>query len=213
MQGHLNAVGIIACVVVTGVTIALSRRRSMSSMHLALGVLSLLVTCFLVAIIAFHRCGLGQPFSQWLVPGLCCMVVVCAVERPWLRRIIAAVLMIAAVGLSHQYSDLVHEPEFAGRRTGYWEDLRSLDPLTEMLSKRQEGKLDAGWIRDLVPDLTEVERAVLADLKVKHRYSEFWHTWFSNLYHVDLVPADVWFTGGLITPSGRLEIRELDRRR
>ena len=62
-----------------------------------------------------HRCDLGQPFSQWLVPGVALIAVVACVYPVRLRRGLAAALAFTTVSLTLHFAALVHEPGFIGR--------------------------------------------------------------------------------------------------
>jgi len=69
---------------------------------------------FVSIMVSFHMCALGQPFQQWLVPGVALIAILALVGNRMWRRTTAAILVMFMLGLSLHYGGVVHGTDWVG---------------------------------------------------------------------------------------------------
>ena len=94
--------------------IAVSRKSRMpTGARTGLSLLAGLTYLFLVGSVR-HMCPRGQPLTQWLIPGVCMTVSLLCIGPTALRRSLVGAAMILGVGLTWNFIDVVHGPDFVG---------------------------------------------------------------------------------------------------
>jgi len=83
-----------------------------------------LIATVIAAVLVFtartfkHNCNLGQPYTQWAIPGLCIWVILLFVADRTFRSGCAALMTFAMVALCWHFMGLVHEPGWNGDPIG-----------------------------------------------------------------------------------------------
>ena len=151
-----------------------------------------------------HLCRAGLPFTQWLIPAMCIVLVGTFTRVIWLRRVVVVVLMLAALQLSFHFTSLVHMKGYTGNPSSgegvgrvYLRVLRE-DLVDSGLDTLQQ--FPSGWLRDIVDEELE-EHEIFEHLRSLGNISHLWHTWFTRIYRVTSTPADVWYPGGVLADS------------
>ena len=218
MQGSLHAIGLIACPVLVVAVIAVSKRAPLSVRRICIAVLVSLLAMFIADTVSVHACIAGQPLTQWLVPGLCMVAVLCSIESVACRAIAGSVLALLAIALSLQFSHLVHEPGFTGNPSEFLSARdRKIRLLAELIAFDTSDSYPQGWVREVLPlgSLPEDDRAAIADLlgqlDQRAKATHAWHTWLTGLYVTEPVHTDVWYLGGPPQEGAvSLELRDRD---
>lgn len=211
MAGSLNALGLIGVVALTLLAIFVRKPQRFNSRQFAMSVFLALPVVILAPLLTVHLCRAGQPFTQWLIPAMCIVLVGTFTCVTWLRRVVVVVLMVAAIQLSFHFTSLVHRKEYTGNpssgegvRRVYLRVL-SEDLVDSGLDTQQQ--FSPGWLRDIVDEELEVY-AIFEHLRSLGNVLHLWHTWFTRIYGITDVPADVWYPGGVMADSlEQIELR------
>ena len=112
VAGPLHAVLLILLMAATAVAVARASRMP-TGVRTGLSLLAGLTYLFLVGSLR-HMCPLGQPLTQWLIPGVCMTVSLLCIGATALRRTLAGAAMVLGVALTWNFIDVVHGPDFVG---------------------------------------------------------------------------------------------------
>ncbi len=204
MAGSLNALGLIGVVALTLLTLFVRKPQKCSSRQFAMSVFLASPVVILAPLLNLHLCRAGLPFTQWLIPAMCIVLVGTFARVNWLRRVVVVVLMVAAIQLSFHFTSLVHRRGYTGNpssndgvRRAYLHVLRE-DLVDSGLDTQQQ--FPSGWLRDIVDEELEVYEG-FEHLRSLGNVSHLWHTWFTRIYRVTSTPADVWYPGGVLADS------------
>lgn len=218
MLVQLHAALLLALPFATAVAIAVLARRNPTSRELGTAMIIALPAMLLVSLVNHHACGEGLPRGQWLVGGLCMLLVLAAVKPALWRRMLAGLLFVSMVGLSCHFTDIVHTSGWTGNPG--WEiransDRRSLQQAVGQLALNVEdpaATYDAGWLREL-PVWEDVKSLLREQYSPQRQFERAWHTGLTGLYRYTLVPQDVWYPGGIFKEAvGRIELRDRPER-
>jgi hypothetical protein len=113
MLGGLHWVLLVGILFATAVAVAKFAARPSAS-RIVLATLGGFLCAAISFGVALHRCGLGVPIGQWAIPSICVITAAMLIGKAWLRRGICCVAVLLAIGLSWQYSRVVHGPDFVG---------------------------------------------------------------------------------------------------
>lgn len=211
MAGSLNAFGLIGVVALTLLAIFVRKPQRRNSRQFAMSVFLALAVVVLAPLLTIHLCRAGQPLTQWLIPAMCIVLVGTFTRVNWLRRVVIVVLMVAAIQLSFDFTSLVHRRGYTGNpssgegvRRSYLHVLR--EHLVDSGLDTQQ-QFPSGWLRDIVDEELEIY-AGFEHVPSLGNVSHLWHTWFTRIYRVTGVPADVWYPGGVLADSlEQIELR------
>ena len=115
MAGTIHA--LLLLLIVAGSAFLLIRfgKRPPSLWRIGLAVGIGCVNGFFLGAMFVHACGAGQPFTQWLIPSLCLVLVwIFLGTRRILRWVLTFVFVVATFGLSQHYNGLVHGNQYTG---------------------------------------------------------------------------------------------------
>ena len=111
----VHAIVLGLCILVTELACGKERRVGAPGLQrIAMGVGAALVVAGAGFAVGLHRCDLGQPLQQWLIPAACVGCVVAYVQPRRARWRLAGVLGVLGVALSLHYGALVHGPTYVG---------------------------------------------------------------------------------------------------
>lgn len=202
---------IVVCVV------ARRRRRSRLVSFVCLGVA--LGLGFLCWLFNQHMCWEGNPVAQWFIPmPFLWLVLVCLADTR-LRRLTGLLIAVGMIGLSCQYTDIVHGERWTGSaRWGRLHQAVGGSTLRAIVAELAELPQDdptsyaAGWLRDL-PIAEHVNDLLNKRPFVRGEIEPVWHSKFTALYRRVSIPQDVWFPGGTLAEGAEdLEFRDRLRR-
>jgi len=199
MAGTLNALGLIACIVITILCLVFAGRRSCSRVRILFSFFGLALYFIMLWPAMAHACNKGNAFNQILIPCICQFVSLCFVRVNWLRRAAVGVLVILTFALGFQFTHLVHEPGYLGNPGAHSRTVNSnlhhLDwKFQEKSAYEQTTSDDIGWVRDVLP-LDEDSKFYLEEMPDLAKSQRTWHTWLTGLYAVTYTPSDVWYLG------------------
>lgn len=215
MVATLHALMLLAIPVGAIVVCVVARHRHASRLvsFVCLGVA--LGLGFLCWLFNQHMCFNGSPVAQWLIPmPFLWLVLVCLADTR-LRRLTGALIAVGMVGLSCQYTDIVHGERWTG--SSQWERphqavagamLRAIVGELAELPQDDPTPHTAGWLRDL-PFAEHVNGLLNKRRLVRGEIEPVWHSRFTVLYRRVYIPQDVWFPGGALADGAEgLELRD-----
>lgn len=217
MHGNLNAAGILLTMVLTAVVIKFGQKKTNIKRMVFAAFVTILVS-LLLRVFSSHKCPEGQPFTQWLIPGICLFLIIGFIANKIIRRIIAVVTIIISTILCFHFSEIVHRKDYTGNvlyreAAGYWK-LRTYQRILklaveEKLAKKEKLKIfPPGWIKHSLKDI-DIEIDWKNDIKVPICTSA-WHTFFTGIYCIsEYKNMGIWYPGGTVKEAAdKLELRE-----
>lgn len=217
MPGTLHAIALIAGLLVAGgALVALPRRQPSgreATRAFMIGVAAMIVTFLLNQ----HLCREGVPVKQWLLPGAGLIFVLGYVKHAAYRRTVAALLLVAMLGLSHHFNHLVHQDGWTGSRTWLVTDhpvnrgnLRMVQGELLEIATDPNTVFTAGWLRNLAwPADESIEPIRSVRVFPRRDVHRKWHTSLTGLYRYTEVPRDFWYPGGTLAEAvPRIELRD-----
>lgn len=221
MAGHIHAIILLACPIVTVLLLWRAKRRRPARQTLLLSILLSLVVMFLASGMSFHMCNAGRAEMQWLVPGACLYFLVAYLANAKVRWLAAIGMVVALIGLQGSYENLVHESGWTGNpedRTIARLYASQAEGVLRDLSEKARYRgaaFGAGWLRELPiwPALKEnaIEWPLGDEFDRPKRQVAIsqWHSFYSHLYRAEKTPVDYWYCGGPID-KGKVELRTHD---
>ena len=217
MAGHIHAIILLACPVVTGVILwRASLRRRPSVRHILIAAILAALPMYIAS--TPHMCNEGQAWMQWILPGACLFVLLVSLSGAAIRRITACAMALAMFGLTCHHGEFVHTSEWTGNpenRTTERECESCVNGALRLLAGKPECadvEFEAGWLRDLTiwPALKEIARDEFPrfDFENPHRQIAIpqWHSGITRLYKQGSVSADYWYCGGVLK-NGEVVVR------
>ena len=213
MHGNIFALAIIAMACATFAILKVYGKRPDRRAVVA-GALLMIVTFFVLAIVAFLHCSRGGPTVPVFLGTISAGVVRAAVEKKLWRRLlwIGWFLLISWGSVLCHLDGYVGNPEYAKR----FVPLNTFKSVREELRKesqtRKNIQLKEGWIG-------ESWRAATGEDFIPWRcdsafVGQYWHTWFTSVYSLETQHFGIWCPGGsLETCSESLDIRPRERER
>ena len=140
-------------------------------------------------------------------------------RRTWVQRVWSICLVVIMFGLSQHYAAVVHTPAYIGNpdydRLLVRQRQMKIGRVSEVLA--DAGKDDhvaypPGWLPDSAIMRHHQRRFELARVSTTrdehHEVVPLWHTWLTGLYGQQLEPLDIWYPGGLLSPTaGKVQYR------
>lgn len=200
--------------VATVFAVATMKRRSPTNWRLAVPTIVALLAMVVVWGLNGHLCLEGRPRSQWLIGGLCMLLVLAGVKSVAQRRVLAGVLFVLMLGLSCHFTDVVHTSDWTGNpmSKGPFDAFqRSIQKTAALLPAEVEDasvSYAAGWLRES-PVWVQVKSQLGDRYYPRRQIDRAWHTGLTGLHPVTLIPQDIWYPGGVFADNvGRIELRD-----
>jgi len=114
MGANLNAIGTLATVIVTVPLAWRFWKAEIKGHGVLMGLLCLLLLAAINVILTHHACHRGQPIFQWLIPGLCLVLLIAVMKDRRARVAIVAFFIVVSLCLSRHYVELVHSEGYVG---------------------------------------------------------------------------------------------------
>lgn len=199
MAGNINAIGLIVVVTMTAALLIFAQWRTWSLWRFLLNVGASFCLAIVSATLSAHMCKAGSPLSQWAIPSACLALVLTFVANARLRGFASMLLVVASIGLSFHFSELVHWKGYTGNpagsaitQHGY---LLKMDYMLEQCCADAAATASPGRLIDVI-SLPEDARQMAEHPPAFHRSAVYWHTWLTGIYPVVLIPTETWFIGG-----------------
>jgi len=175
MAGNLNAAGIIFTIILTVFFMIRYGQKQINRKRLLFGAIIAIVVSLFNIVFSAHGCSAGNPFTQWLVPGICLFLIITFIDNKVIRRIAAWIIIIIATILCFHFSEIVHRKDYTGNvlyreSAGHWK-LRKYQRILklaveEKLAKKEKLKIfPPGWIKHSLKDI-DIEIDLKNDIKV-----------------------------------------------
>jgi hypothetical protein len=155
-----------------------------------------------------HKCDLGQPFMQWVVPGACMTAVLVCVRNRWIRFTAVALFFAASTWLCQDFAHRVHT-DYAGNLAKIERDQKGmLHAAREHIRNKATGDAriyPAGWMNEapFIGLLDGIDHANVDPACA----TPLWHSWLTGLYALHEVR--LWYPGGRLSEAvDRIEYRE-----
>lgn len=161
-----------------------------------------------------HMCSEGIAVAQWLFLAPCILALAFVEPRAW-RRNLAGGVLLAMVGLSCHYTELVHHNGWTGNPASDGGSHALAQSFVRYAAEElandagvEDAVLPAGWLRES-PAWAAVERVFRRGRFVRRSCGIAWHTPFTGLIPYEEIPQDFWFPGGSLKRDlHRLELRD-----
>lgn len=212
MLGSLHAVLLIGVLVVSLVAVVFLERRMASALQALVALLVSLLAASVACLFSAHLCKEGNPFAQWLLPAPAALLVLMFVKHDGWRRLIGATALVATVGLSFHFSELVHRPGYTGNPKF---DVFHAVAIAHLTAAKEyadevehlEAEAPAGWLRDH-PGWPELKDRFPESAPPRRIVHQTWHSALTGLYATESVSQDYWHPGGTLADALRnLEVR------
>lgn len=212
--GTKHAVAMMALLVAVVPPLAVLKRRRPTNRQFTIALAFAALGMFTASSCAAHLCREGQPRTQLLVLGPCLLLILLFVKSTAWRRTLGALTFLGMLGLSNQFSDIVHEPGWTGNPEwdrGMSVTLRSHRQCAASVAADSDdpaAEMPAGWLREM-PVWPTMQDRFVGRLPARREITATWHTWFTGLYRYTAIPQDLWYPGGpLAEGMTRLELRD-----
>ena len=208
MQGTLNAIGILAVVLGTGVLLRRGEKQRPDFAIVAYGLIFGVLSSFIGIACTSILWVQGNPLTQLIFPSACLMLVYIFLRSNRVVVFTMIALFVISLALGFHYLLLVGGGNYNGwparvnaslsaRRSNVISLIKTSLPEHPELAEKSypAGPLPKSAIMNLVsPD---DQALVIAEATRKHYTTHrLWHTWFTGLYGKTGTPIVLWYPGG-----------------